>query len=391
MANGVHFTSLSQPVASNNSLEDDLESHYMEGGFSTQVVEERNELSPMIDKAEEAMRRKRERAAIDHGINPAILPIPALKRATKPLVLAPDYSSKVGIRPGNEDAHVIVETPYGTIFAICDGHGELLEQRRRSKAPQPGLVFAQIVANSIKEDLPGIIQANHYNMEKSFQVWAEMVHHKLPKQDCPENNAGTTALVGLFDKVSHKFYVATIGDSEGYAIRPEDEILFPIPLSPIKNWATPEYEERVKKIYTPEEYAAWKALPAKHRRFPLKGGVNLVQTLGDHTKTYKGQTALTHTPDCTVLQLQEGDLILMGCDGLFDFVDINKLIKEMIQPNWNDHDVNLAQLIADYALKVGQSTDNVTVITVRVNPYTTDIEIQSSNPLPTLPLSSANS
>jgi serine/threonine protein phosphatase PrpC len=378
-------TSASQPVQSTNSLGDDLP-HYMEGGFSMQVVEDLHDLPPMVSKAEEAMNRKRDRAAFDHGINPDGLPTLPLKRAAKPLVLAPNTSSNTGIRPGNEDAHVIFETPYGTIFAICDGHGELLEERMRSGAPQPGLVFAQIVAKSIEEDLPGIIQANYYNIEKSFSIWAEMVHNKLPKEHRPENNAGTTALVGLFDKVSHKFYVATIGDSEGYVIRPDGNNLFAIPLSPIKNWTTPECEDLVQKIYTPAEFAAWKKLPAKQRRFPLQGGVNLVQTLGDHSKTYKGRTALSHIPDCTVLQLQEGDLILLGCDGLFDFVEINNLIRDVIKPNWNNPNVNLAQLIADYALKIGKSTDNVTVITVRVNPHTTQMELQQSSSLPTQPL-----
>ncbi len=316
-------TSASLPVESTNSLGDDLP-HYMEGGFSMQIVEDLADVPPMVGKAEEAMNLKRKRAAYDHGINPDGLPTPPLKRATKPLVLAPNTSSNTGIRPGNEDAHVIFETPYGTIFAICDGHGELLKERMRSGAPQPGLIFAQIVAKSIEEDLPLIIQANLYNIEKTFSIWAEMVHQKLPKEPLPENNAGTTALVGLFDKVSHKFYVGTIGDSEGYVIRSDGKNLFAIPLSPIKNWTTPECEELIKKIYTPEEYAAWKQLPAKQRRFPPKWGVNLVQTLGDHSKTYKGQTALSHVPDCTVLQLQEGDLILLGCDGLFDFVSNQK-------------------------------------------------------------------
>ncbi len=65
---------------------------------------------------------------------------------------------------------------------------------------------------------------------------------------------------------------------------------------------------------------------------------------------------------------------------------IKNLISDVIKPNWDKHNVNLAQLIADYALKIGKSTDNVTVITVRANPHTTQMELQQSASLSTQPL-----
>lgn len=369
--------SASAPVTQVNStnapaVEDASAKNAIQRRFTIQQPQDAECLPPVVGKTEEAMKRKRERAAVDHQINPQQLPVGAPTRATKPLYMDLDVSSNQGKRPSNDDDHVVFETEYGAYFAICDGHGEVLKDRLRLQQPQPGLVFAQIVTKSMREDLPKIMKENS-DIEKAFKIWANMVHQKLPRE-----NAGTTALIGFFDKITHKLYVATIGDSELVVFRKDEDLLFPIPMSPASNWAIPEHEERVEKIYKPDDFEFFKQQTAKHRRFPPKGGVNTPTTLGDHTKTYEGKTALTHEPECTVIQLKEDDFILLGCDGLFDYVKIDEIIDTVLQKHWNDVDVNLAQLIADYALGEKGSEDNVTVMTLRVNLGTNAVELKKS-------------
>ena len=114
------------------------------------------------------------------------------------------------------------------------------------------------------------------------------------------------------------------------------------------------------------------------RRFPPSAGVNLACAFGDQTMTYRDQAAVSHKPDCSLLQLQKGDIILLGCDGVFDFAGIQELIDTVIGPFWNEPHVNLAELISIYAMmqqEMKGGTDNVTAIIVRVS---SEIEIRVS-------------
>jgi serine/threonine protein phosphatase PrpC len=362
----------SAPLApTKNPWQEDSSTNALQRSFTIHHPEDLESFPTVEGNTEKRMRENRDRAAWDHGIDPGKLPESAPKRPTHPLNLLLDTSSNLGPRESNDDEHVVFETDYGPFFAICDGHGDVLKERLRKNEPQPGRVFAQIVAKSIKEDLPGIMKEN-LDVKVAFEIWAHQIHEKLPK----DVNAGSTVVVGFFDKITHKLYVANIGDSEAVVFREDDTLLYPYPMTPKNNWETPVNEDRVKALYKPEDFLEFKKLSAKYRRFPLKSGVNISNTLGDHTKTIDGKTALTHTPDCTVLQLKAGDLVLLGCDGLFDYVDTDEMIDKLLQKHWNDLDVNLAELIAQYALKEKGSKDNVTVMTLRVQPATHNVEIK---------------
>ncbi len=122
-------TSSSLPMDSTNFLGDDIKPKNLQRRFTLQLFENVEDLPPYVGKAEEAMNQKRKFAAVDHMIAPDKLPIPEPKRATKQLVLTPQISSNIGIRPSNEDVHVVTEISYGTIFAVCDGHGQLIKER----------------------------------------------------------------------------------------------------------------------------------------------------------------------------------------------------------------------------------------------------------------------
>ncbi|MBP7073944.1 MAG: protein serine/threonine phosphatase 2C family protein [Rhabdochlamydiaceae bacterium] len=332
-----------------------------------------SQLPITLTKAEESMAKRVKQAAEDHNLLPSELPIATPTRTIQKVQLSSKASSHQGKRPANEDTHIMVSTDYGDIFAVCDGHGFVSRRRLKEGLPQSGQEASQFVASSIREDLLKIIRECNFDTQRAFKIWADKVQSKIPFM-----MAGSTAVVGFFEKINRYFHVATIGDSEALVLRMQDGIIQPIPMSPENNWATPACVERAKQIFEPEVFDKWEQLPAKERRFPPNAGVNLACSFGDRLMTYKDKIGVSHEPDCSLLQLEKGDLILLGCDGVFDFAGIHELIDKVIEPHWNDRSANLAKLIAKYALEEKQSTDNVTVITVRVNSETAQIEIRAS-------------
>jgi serine/threonine protein phosphatase PrpC len=81
--------------------------------------------------------------------------------------------------------------------------------------------------------------------------------------------------------------------------------------------------------------------------------------------TLNGKTAISFLPKCSLLQLQEGDLILAGCDGIFDFASVHNVIYDVLKNDWENP--KLANLIADYAYNKKQSDDNITALVIRVS------------------------
>ena len=80
----------------------------------------------------------------------------------------------------------------------------------------------------------------------------------------------------------------------------------------------------------------------------------------------RGQTAISHVPVCTLLQLEEGDIVMLACDGVMDVATIDEIIDQILRHNWDNPNINLASTIAEYALVNKKSTDNVTVMMARV-------------------------
>jgi serine/threonine protein phosphatase PrpC len=75
------------------------------------------------------------------------------------------------------------------------------------------------------------------------------------------------------------------------------------------------------------------------------------------------------------------DLVLMACDGLWDFLKkgIPQLIEDVIRPYWNRKE--LAQKIVDYALTKCMSTDNVSVLLAWAK-YQEDSSLESLSSFP---------
>ncbi|MBS0629708.1 MAG: protein phosphatase 2C family protein [Verrucomicrobia bacterium] len=290
----------------------------------------------------------------EHGLVRDDSIINTKKRLLDPFRVESTDCSQQGIRPSMEDRHLVESGKLGTLILVCDGHGLIDKKRLRSGEPQDGLKMATQVVNSAKEHLLERFRSNNFHFQSACEKWAEMTHNSLPKNVI----AGTTAAVALIERVNGILSVGNIGDSKIVVFREHKGAVYAIPMSPIKNWDTPECVEKVRQILTQEEFGKWVQLQGKERRF---GGLNLCCSLGDHQAKEHGQSALSHLPVCSQLQLRPGDRILCACDGLFDFASIQEL-QDLFAQHWRDEAADFAKIAVDYALRVKKSTDNVTAV-----------------------------
>ena len=333
-------------------------------GLSQEVVAEPGvaRLSPseqrMFDNFKEAMR--------DHNIDPDTLGDFTPKTHQKPISLQVDSSSEKGVRPEMEDAHLerhrikCGKEKVGYGMAIFDGHADK-GQLSKFALERTVSAFDKITEEQLKRAGSGF-----------FQPLNHQIHDKIEPP-----SGGTTALQCLLKTGSNYLITSTLGDSEAAVVRKingEWRMLF---LSrKTANWGHPEAEKRFKEFYKdkPDVIAAWSAQKPKERRFPHLKGLNLSEALGDKNCFREGKTAISQTSHETLFQVMEDDIILLGCDGLWDMLlsphdgklergRVTLLLQFIV---YHLDQPNLAELIVkEFALKHG-STDNVTVICARV-------------------------
>jgi serine/threonine protein phosphatase PrpC len=294
----------------------------------------------------------RMKAAWDHGLNPATLPPCDTARYTEPFHLIFSESTNQGPRPNNEDCHVHFKTDREYVFAVCDGHG--VPKRKKAAYEQDGYIAAKIAEDSTKTNLVSELDACFLDPKEAFARWAETTHQMIP-----QNLVGGVAYVGaIVEVVNARLIVNSVGDGKIVVFRKHNGKYCAIPMSPIRNWKTEECLARARKIMTAEEYEGL----VKTGRIM---GLAVSNCLGDHQVQIRGKTPLSHTPIPSHIQLKPGDIIVSGCDGLWDYVTFaeaeNLVEKHCDAPN-------LADILAKFALNEKESKDNVTVMVATMVP-----------------------
>lgn len=89
-------------------------------------------------------------------------------------------------------------------------------------------------------------------------------------------------------------------------------------------------------------------------------GVNVSRALGD---VYYGEV-MSHKSKITVTQVQPGDIIILACDGLKDYVLEDHIIELVLK---NKEANKLASALVQCALDEYHSTDNIMVLVVNIN------------------------
>ncbi len=271
-----------------------------------------------------------------------------------PLELFCTVASEQGRRTTMEDVHLVLESPKkdGHLVAIFDGHG--------------GRQVAEKVAAIFKARFFEELENNRQDIRTFFRGFC-----KKAQEETPEILCGSTALFSYFDHNTNVIYTGNVGDSEEYVYQKHDDEVVAIPVSDARNWMHPKEEKRYLDVVDDEKrQAEWLAIEnPDFRRFPgIKQGVNSPRVFGGKMFWYINKegmkvSAFSSNPVVTLFQPQEGDKVILGCDGIWKAVKQEKLIAEVIKPHWDAPD--LAKRIVRYAYDVG-STDNLSVIVANV-------------------------
>lgn len=327
-----------------------------------------------IDVAAKKMWKNAEKAIDEHAAKfPGSYPatdkaLPQLEAILNPKPSTPlkfNYcaADAQGIRPSMEDTHFFKEFEKGAFTAVFDGHG--------------GREIAEFASDTFQKKFPEALdKANgnvHQAMEKLIdEIYQEVVAHK------EWNQIGSTAVISFIDKNTRQIYTATIGDSEANIYRKIDGNLQSIPLSCVRDWSSESDAERASiALGDPNIATEWPKIKDGKIRFPSPFyGVNVSRSIGDcFLAGTKEKPGVIHKPKITMNQLQPGDLLVLACDGLKDYVSEKEIIQNIeIAKSENLLSKiitfftgrNSASRLVDYAINHNHSTDNVTVLAIEV-------------------------
>lgn len=278
-------------------------------------------------------------------------PLKEIFLSNEPQMLRYTYVVKdsVGRRAQMEDRHFYIENEKGILFGVLDGHN--------------GVQVANYAAYRFQEGFFSLLEELDYNIYQAFLEFFHLLQKEIELEHPSWDQIGCTAVISYLEKKSNYLYTATLGDSEANIYRILGKKRKSIPMSCIRNWST-------KRDFASAKAALGVALPRKQNpkemRHPPLGesvhsgfGLNVSRALGD--VSFKG---VIHSPKVTVTTLLAGDIVLLACDGLKDYVSEKEIIQII---NFHQGQEGLVQALVDYAIFDNRSTDNVTIFAVFVH------------------------
>lgn len=237
----------------------------------------------------------------------------------------------IGKRETNEDLNFSELVDEIQIIGVLDGHG--------------GVEAADFVKkNFIIEFL------KEYKNNKNLSIVLTNTFLMLNTQIINSNiTSGTTATIAMIDQ--DKLFIANVGDSRAILIR-NNEIV------------TLSKDHKITDKYEFEKYRSSNWYKVKSRLISqgkLKGFkmTTISRSLGDSFF----EDALTAEPDIKEIKLREGDKIIIATDGLWNFVENERVLA--ITSKTNTLNSNLTDELIKEAIK-SKSTDNITVVVVKV-------------------------
>lgn len=268
----------------------------------------------------------------------------------------------IGRREVMEDAKSVEVLPNGGLLVtICDGHGDRGEISRYCTQRFHQLFYPKFYEN--QDNIPLYFE----KIMKSVQEELEIL--KLA--------GGSTALICYIDPNTHMGYFTNLGDSEAKLFTGKELL----PLTCVRNWACPKDELRGRRVIEKIKDRAskahflelWSSKHPKERRIGPRE-LNVSRSMGDLDSCFlEGEEGVIQKPKVSIFPVracyngqEEGQLLIFGCDGLWDFVSEDELIENVLLPFGEDNRQDLAKRIVNYALEQGRSSDNVSVIVVRI-------------------------
>lgn len=275
----------------------------------------------------------------------------------KPIALMPVAEAAQGKRPKMEDAYFFVEIEQGFLTGVLDGHG--------------GSEVAKYASKRLQKLFSKVLRRANGDVYKAFRWLIDGIQKEIFSIEA-WSEQGSTAVICFIDKELHLIYTATLGDSEAKVYRIQAEgTMSVIPLSCVRNWSSKTDAKRASlALGQPGIATDWPTIEnSKEIYFPLyyaNMGLNVSRAFGDKfLSMWKGKPGVIHKPKITVHLIKPGDQLILACDGFWDFVSEYKAANVMAQ--FFNQPETIANKLVSFALDMGHSTDNVTVLSVSVN------------------------
>lgn len=219
-----------------------------------------------------------------------------------------------------EDASSVFKLSNGMIiFCIFDGHG--------------GDKAAKYANDNIQKIMEENIKNDNFISESLKKLNVPMVEKF--------KDLGATAVTGCFSPHDHTFSAANLGDSRGVILRD-----VPIQIT---------FDHKVD-VQGEKEFIEAKGAKVINGR--INGIVNLSRFLGDGVVSQ----FTNHEPYVSITKVQKGDRILLGCDGIFDFLSND----DCVGISKSEKNVEKAAVaIRDQSFICG-SADNLTTILIEI-------------------------
>lgn len=261
-----------------------------------------------------------------------------------PLTITSETVRNKGTRTSMEDDDCVRETDKGFVACVFDGHGGGEVSRIASMNFGSFLDRLEEKGGDVRETITTLIEQTNQDVARESDA----------------KNQGSTAVICFVDKKTHLVYTTTLGDSEANVYRNINGQLKSIPLSCTRDWGSEKDAKRAADGWgMPGIAESWpKYAQPKHLRY---AELNVSRALGD----LELSPVVSHKPKITVNQLQPGDILMLACDGLKDFVSEADIIR-MLQEESRDSQ-SVANRLVRRAIKEYQSNDNITVTICQIS------------------------
>jgi serine/threonine protein phosphatase PrpC len=278
------------------------------------------------------------------------------------------YVSKKGLRKSNEDSHSIytcldkgADEPNINLYAVYDGHG------------------GKYVSNYLSKNLPGcfVHPKVSYPLRKNYVngIYDAIEKELYRKHTDHVTECGSTCLVVCHYRVNGKEYIDVMntGDSRLVACN-KSFISTQITLD--HKPSTPLEKRRLQRLGARIDKELW-----CDRGTWRINDLSVSRAFGDKAS----EKYVVCKPDLYTHQITNNlEFIIIGCDGLWDVVSNQEAVdmvidncydcdmkrienpKETVKSSDNS-DLNIADMLANYAIKEKGSDDNVTIIVVFFN------------------------
>ena len=222
-----------------------------------------------------------------------------------------------------EDVHFVQRIEEGTILGVLDGHA--------------GNDVAKFVREICLIRFPGVIRQCGADLFLAMRMINAVINEEINKN--VSLLGGCAAVISFIENATSMIYTATLGDCEANIYRVVRRKMRSIPLSPIRDWSYPKEAQRAADFHRmPNIAQIWpRSYPKSLYSNLFHLGVNVSRAFGDNRfgGTFD-KPLVIHKAKITMAQLMPGDILILACDGLKDYLTEPEIIKEIQHPSSNN-------------------------------------------------------